>query len=94
MKRWEESLEDANECVKINPTWPRGAECQGTALEGLGRLQEALAAFGTALRLEPGNEVRLCSRSAAAFRKLYADLVSDCSCDRPSSKPCVIYDKV
>ena len=142
MKRWEESLEDANECVKINPTWPRGAECQGTALEGLGRLQEALAAFGTALGLEPGNEVRLCLRSAALLsmqyrgaspsqsaetprrilwcaeargsgrapfpcrkreatkkgvkgvRKLCADLVSAYSCDRPSSKPCVIYDNL
>ena len=71
MKRWEESLEDANECVKINPTWARGAECQGTALEGLGRLQEALVAFGTALGLEPDNEVRLCLQYAAAFRKQY-----------------------
>ena len=63
MERWEESLMDANECVKINPTWPRGAECQGTALEGLGRLPEALAAFGTALDLEPDNEVRLSLQS-------------------------------
>jgi len=54
MKRWEESLEDANECVQINPTWPRGAECQGTALEGLGRLQEALDRNGNKKLLEEG----------------------------------------
>jgi C-terminal processing protease CtpA/Prc len=55
-QRWEESLQDANECARINPSWMRGAECQGTALEGLGRLHEALAAFETAQQLDPNNE--------------------------------------
>jgi len=55
--RWEESLQDANVCVRINPNWPRGPECQGTALEGLGRLHEALAAFETARTLDPENRV-------------------------------------
>ena len=54
--RWEESLQDANECVRINPSWARGPECQGAALEGLGRLKEAMAAFETALALEPKNQ--------------------------------------
>lgn len=56
--RWEESLQDANDCVSMNPTWSRGPECQGTALEGLGRLHEALAAFEAALDLDPQNQVR------------------------------------
>ena len=72
MFRWEEALQDANECVKINPNWPRGPECQGTALEGLGRLPEALAAFENALALEPGNQVSSCLQSACFGREAHS----------------------
>lgn len=72
MFRWEEALQDANECVKFNPNWSRGPQCQGTALEGLGRLPEALAAFETALALEPGNQVSSCLRVHVFGREAYS----------------------
>lgn len=33
MRHFERALADANECIRINPLWPRGFECRGTALE-------------------------------------------------------------
>jgi stress-induced-phosphoprotein 1 len=33
MERFEDALKDAEECIRVNPAWPRGFECKGTALE-------------------------------------------------------------
>jgi len=33
MQRFEDALKDAEECIRVNPVWARGFECQGTALE-------------------------------------------------------------
>ena len=53
--QWGLSLEDADSCVKLRPTWPRGHACRGAALEGMNRLQEALEAFTSAQDLSPSN---------------------------------------
>lgn len=60
--QWDLALDDADKCVKLRPTWPRGHACRGAALEGMGRLEEALAAFEAAQRISPSNPelVRLC----------------------------------
>ncbi|KAJ1480275.1 hypothetical protein T484DRAFT_1562123, partial [Baffinella frigidus] len=55
---WAGSLDDAENCIAIRPTWPRGHACKGAALEGLARHEDALAAFEVALELDP-NSVEL-----------------------------------
>ena len=41
--RYEEALSDSEACAKVRPSWSRTYECYATALEGLGRHQEAEA---------------------------------------------------
>ena len=53
---WLGSLEDANNCIAIRPTWPRGHACKGAALEGLARHEDALTAFEAAFELDPMSE--------------------------------------
>ncbi len=57
MSRWDEALQCANECVRIDPNGFRGIVAQGDALTGLGRLSEALEAFEAAQALDPQNQV-------------------------------------
>lgn len=58
-ERWAEALQLANECVELRPDWPRSFFCQGSALEGVGRLREALTAYEKAYALDPADEVRV-----------------------------------
>ena len=53
--RWESALEDSLACLRERPTWSRSHACHGAALEGLGRVVQALDAFETAERLDPDN---------------------------------------
>ena len=52
---WAKALEDADHCVRHNAGWARGHSRRGTALEGLGRLDDAIAAHEHVLTLEAGN---------------------------------------
>lgn len=58
-EKWAEALVLANECVALRPDWPRAYFCQGSALEGVGSVSEALRAYEKALSLDPEDEVRL-----------------------------------
>ena len=58
-QRWDDALQVAQKCVKLRPEWPRSHWCEGSALEGVGRQQEALDAFKRALHLDPEVPVRL-----------------------------------
>ena len=58
-EKWAEALVLANECVAIRPDWPRSFFCQGSALEGVGRVREALQAYEKAMSLDAEDEVRL-----------------------------------
>lgn len=61
MGQWSMALQDANACINIRPKWSRGHACRGAALEGLGRIEEALTAFQTAKEQDPSNHgVSLC----------------------------------
>jgi len=53
--QWTLALNDADSCMQLRPTWPRGHACRGAALEGMDRLPEALAAFKAAQKLSPSN---------------------------------------
>ena len=51
------ALDDASRAVALDRTWSKAHCRRGTALHGLGRLDEAISAYSEALRLEPGNGV-------------------------------------
>ena len=85
--RWESALEDSLACLRERPTWSRSHACHGAALEGLGRVVQALDAFETAERLDPDNselssicaELRLkilASRAAAPSRSSHETFLS------------------
>ena len=53
--QWALALQDADTCVALRPTWPRGYACRGAALEGMGKTLEALDAFKHAQKLSASN---------------------------------------
>lgn len=55
MKNYESALNDAEICVKLNPSWAKGWNRKGAALFGLGDLVGAHDAYETALEKEPSN---------------------------------------
>lgn len=56
MKKFKEALEDAEECVKINPSWSKGYNRVGAAQFGLGNLDDAEKSYKKALELDAGNK--------------------------------------
>lgn len=56
MKKFAEALKDAEECVKINPSWSKGYNRVGAARFGLGNLDEAEKSFERALELDSSNK--------------------------------------
>lgn len=55
MGEWAKALEDADACVKHNLGWPRGYSRRAAALEGMEKLDEAIAAHEKVLALDAGN---------------------------------------
>lgn len=53
--QWGLALNDAESCIQLRPTWPRGHACRGAAFEGMDKLTEALESFKTAQKLSPSN---------------------------------------
>nr|BAN66008.1 tetratricopeptide repeat domain containing protein [Babesia bovis] len=56
LQRFQEALDDANQCVSLKPDWPKGYSRKGLALYKLGRLQEARTAYQEGLKIDPANE--------------------------------------
>jgi len=52
-KEWQLSLEDAQQSIKLNPTWLKGYLRIAEALSGLGRLKEASLAYEECLKQSP-----------------------------------------
>lgn len=42
---YDNALKDGEECLKIDPFWAKGYKCKGLALEGMGRLTDAMETF-------------------------------------------------
>lgn len=55
LRDFDKALEDANECVKINPSWAKGWGRKGAALFGQGDLVGAKDAYETAVEKDPSN---------------------------------------
>lgn len=56
LKKFSDALNDANECVKINPSWSKGYNRLGAAHLGLGDLDEAESNYKKALELDASNK--------------------------------------
>lgn len=60
-----EALADAEMCVKLLPTWPKGYYRLGIAFEAQGRSLDAVNAFDDGLKLDPKDELLLKCRARA-----------------------------
>eukprot|EP00245_Coleochaete_scutata_P013383 TRINITY_DN5419_c2_g1_i1.p1 TRINITY_DN5419_c2_g1~~TRINITY_DN5419_c2_g1_i1.p1 ORF type:complete len:574 (+),score=174.40 TRINITY_DN5419_c2_g1_i1:258-1979(+) len=56
LQQWQKALEDAEKVVGLNPSWPKGYSRQGAALMGLGKHEDAVAAFRKGLEHDPNND--------------------------------------
>ena len=56
LKKFDEALDEAQQCCALRPGWAKGHSRVGAALHGLGRHDEALAAYAEVLSLEPENK--------------------------------------
>ena len=52
---WVKALADTDECVYHNPTWTRGYSRRSSTLEGLGKLDETIAAYEKVLDIDTNN---------------------------------------
>jgi stress-induced-phosphoprotein 1 len=55
MKEYEKALEDAEQTVRVKGDWAKGWSRKGAALQGLGKLEEAVEAYERGLELDKGN---------------------------------------
>jgi stress-induced-phosphoprotein 1 len=51
----EKALADANECVRLSSSWPKGYSRKGAALHALRRYEEALGAYNAGLEFAPAD---------------------------------------
>ena len=54
LRKYEEALNDASKCIEMKGDWGKGYGRKGAALHGLGRFDEAIAAYEKGLDVEPG----------------------------------------
>ncbi|KAG8956655.1 Hsp90 cochaperone [Tulasnella sp. 424] len=52
LKDWAGALQDAEECVKINPKWAKGYARKGAALHGSRRYDDAISAYEAGIAVE------------------------------------------
>lgn len=51
-KNWGVALEDAEQCIKLNPNWGKGYARKGAALHGSHRWEEAIEAYNAGIAVE------------------------------------------
>ena len=49
------ALEDAERCIELNATWPKGYGRKGAALHAMKRYDDAIAAYDAGLQVDAGN---------------------------------------
>lgn len=56
LEKYADALNDAEKLLKLRPNWGKTYLRKGMALHGLGRLEEAKAAYSKGLELDPENK--------------------------------------
>lgn len=56
LKKFEMAMADAEQVVKLSPTWAKGYSRLGAALHGLDKIKEAREAYEKGLEIDPNNE--------------------------------------
>jgi len=54
-QQYEKALEDGNKIVEVKVDWAKGYSRKGAALQGLGRIDEAIETFEQGLQIDPSN---------------------------------------
>jgi len=54
LRQYQEALDDAQKCIEMKGDWGKGYGRKGAALHGLGRFDQAVAAYEKGLDVEPG----------------------------------------
>jgi len=57
LEQYKASLLDANQCIKLAPTWAKGHSRRGAAYVGLRNWRQAIVAYEEGLTLEPESAV-------------------------------------
>ncbi|KAF8257693.1 activator of Hsp70 and Hsp90 chaperone [Lactarius quietus] len=55
---WDGALADAEQCIKVNPTWAKGYARKGAALHGQRRYVEAIETYEAGIKLEDSPAIR------------------------------------
>ena len=55
LKDYERALQDAESCIKLNPTWAKGYSRKGAALHAMKKYDQADAAYHEGLAVAPGD---------------------------------------
>lgn len=67
--QYDEALQDAETCIKMNPAWPRGYQRKGSALFYLDRIDDAINTYKEGLKVDPNNADLQKDLKAAEGRK-------------------------
>jgi tetratricopeptide (TPR) repeat protein len=54
LRKYDDALADSSKCIEMKGDWGKGYGRKGAALHGLGRFDEAIAAYEKGLDVEPG----------------------------------------
>lgn len=55
LERWAEAEAAADKVIDLKPSWPRGYERKGKAMEGQGKMEEACQAYTKMIELQPSS---------------------------------------
>lgn len=84
---WTKALQDAEQCVSINPSWSKGYARKGAALHGARKYDEAIVAYEAGLKLEDSpalrkglKEVQDAQGKSAIFHHIPTTWTVFCSC--------------
>lgn len=58
LRQWKQALEDAEQTVKLKPSWGKGYARKGAALHGAKRFDDAIAAYEAGLKVEDSPALR------------------------------------
>ncbi|VDM98187.1 unnamed protein product [Thelazia callipaeda] len=75
LKRFDESLRDAEKSLAIDPNWPKGYLRKGDALRGIREFDEAIFAYCQGLAIENENEIIMALKDILRFISFKDDLL-------------------